>query len=100
MLTRRDRLPDVIAGLSAAATAGLTPVKVNAVLMRGVNDDEAPALLHRVSDQAILRGVRPCPADRPPAGPADVVHRRLKHAAAPPGAARCRPIACDHAPGR
>jgi cyclic pyranopterin phosphate synthase len=44
-LTRRDRLDDVLAGLSAAAAAGLTPVKVNAVLMRGLNDDEAPALL-------------------------------------------------------
>ena len=44
-LTRRDRLDDVLAGLAAAATAGLTPVKVNTVLMRGVNDHEAPALL-------------------------------------------------------
>ncbi|MEU3456629.1 GTP 3',8-cyclase MoaA [Micromonospora sp. NPDC006766] len=44
-LTRRDRLADVLAGLAGAAAAGLAPVKVNAVLMRGVNDDEAPALL-------------------------------------------------------
>jgi cyclic pyranopterin phosphate synthase len=44
-LTRRDRLGDVLAGLAAAADAGLTPVKVNTVLMRGVNDHEAPALL-------------------------------------------------------
>ncbi|HEX4428676.1 MAG TPA: GTP 3',8-cyclase MoaA [Frankiaceae bacterium] len=44
-LTRRDRLADVLRGLEAAAAAGLTPVKVNAVLMRGVNDDEAPDLL-------------------------------------------------------
>jgi cyclic pyranopterin phosphate synthase len=39
-LTRRDRLPDVLAGLHAARAAGLTPVKVNAVPVRGVNDDE------------------------------------------------------------
>ncbi|MGW0996932.1 GTP 3',8-cyclase MoaA [Streptomyces sp. NPDC002523] len=39
-LTRRDRLPDVLAGLRAARAAGLSPVKVNAVLVRGVNDDE------------------------------------------------------------
>jgi GTP 3',8-cyclase len=45
-LTRRDRLDDVIAGLEAAAAAGLVPVKLNAVLMRGVNDDEALDLLH------------------------------------------------------
>ncbi len=44
-LTRRDRLADVLGGLAGAAAAGLTPVKVNAVLMRGVNDDEASALL-------------------------------------------------------
>ncbi|MCI4063345.1 GTP 3',8-cyclase MoaA [Micromonospora sp. R77] len=44
-LTRRDRLADVLAGLAGAAEAGLTPVKINSVLMRGVNDDEAPALL-------------------------------------------------------
>jgi cyclic pyranopterin phosphate synthase len=44
-LAKRDRLDDVLAGLAAAAEAGLTPVKVNAVLMRGVNDDEAVPLL-------------------------------------------------------
>jgi len=37
-LTRRDRLPDVEKGLAAAAEAGLMPVKVNAVAMRGIND--------------------------------------------------------------
>jgi len=35
----------VLAGLAAAAAAGITPVKVNSVLMRGVNDGEAAALL-------------------------------------------------------
>jgi GTP 3',8-cyclase len=44
-LTRRDRLSDVVAGLSAADAAGLRPVKINTVLMRGVNDHEAPDLL-------------------------------------------------------
>jgi GTP 3',8-cyclase len=44
-LARRDRLADVLAGLAAAAEAGLTPVKVNAVLMRGVNSGEAAPLL-------------------------------------------------------
>src|SRR5690606_4221323 len=45
VLTRRDRLDDVVAGLDAAVEAGLGPVKVNAVLVRGVNDDQAPELL-------------------------------------------------------
>jgi cyclic pyranopterin phosphate synthase len=44
-LTRRDRLHDVVDGMAAAAAAGLAPVKVNTVLMRGVNDDEAGELL-------------------------------------------------------
>jgi cyclic pyranopterin phosphate synthase len=44
-LTRRDRLPSVLAGVAAAADAGLAPVKINAVLVRGSNLDEAPELL-------------------------------------------------------
>ncbi len=44
-IARRDRLDDVLAGLAAAEAAGLTPVKVNAVLTRGVNDLEAVPLL-------------------------------------------------------
>ena len=44
-LARRDRLPDVLDGLAASAAAGLGPVKVNAVLMRDLNDDEAVPLL-------------------------------------------------------
>ena len=44
-ITRRDRLDDVIDGLAAARAAGLAPVKVNAVLLRGINDAEAPDLL-------------------------------------------------------
>jgi len=43
-LTRRDRLPEVLAGLAAAQAAGLAPVKVNAVLMPS-NLTEAPAML-------------------------------------------------------
>ncbi len=44
-LAKRDRLADVLDGLAAAAAAGLSPVKVNAVLMRGLNEDEAVPLL-------------------------------------------------------
>ncbi|MDO7869606.1 GTP 3',8-cyclase MoaA [Nocardioides jiangxiensis] len=51
-ITRRDRFHDVVAGLKAAADAGLGPVKVNAVLLRGVNDDQAPELL----DWCLARG--------------------------------------------
>ena len=44
-LARRERLNDVLEGLRAADAAGLRPVKLNAVLMRGINDDEAAELL-------------------------------------------------------
>jgi GTP 3',8-cyclase len=44
-LTRRDRLPEVLNGVAAAAGAGLAPVKINSVLVRGSNLDEAPELL-------------------------------------------------------
>lgn len=39
-ITRRDHLEHTLEGMEAARAAGLTPVKVNVVVMRGVNDDE------------------------------------------------------------
>jgi GTP 3',8-cyclase len=63
-LTRRDRFADVVAGLEAAAAAGLTPVKVNSVLMRGVNDAEAPALLRWCLERGYeLRFIEQMPLD-------------------------------------
>ncbi|TDC81232.1 GTP 3',8-cyclase MoaA [Micromonospora sp. KC606] len=63
-LTRRDRLADVLAGLAGAAAAGLTPVKINSVLMRGVNDDEAPALLRFALNHGYeLRFIEQMPLD-------------------------------------
>ena len=63
-LTRRDRLADVLRGLTAAAKAGLTPVKINTVLMRGINDDEAPALLRFALDHGYqLRFIEQMPLD-------------------------------------
>jgi len=43
-LTRRDKLVETLAGIAAADAAGLHPVKINAVAMRGVNDHEVVAL--------------------------------------------------------
>lgn len=51
-VTRRPFLERVLAGIEAAAVAGLTPIKINAVLLRGVNDDQAPELL----DWCLSRG--------------------------------------------
>ncbi len=63
-LARRDRLPDVLDGLAAAATAGLTPVKVNAVLMRELNDDEAVPLLRYCLERGYeLRFIEQMPLD-------------------------------------
>ena len=39
-ITRRDELDKVLEGIDAAVNAGLAPVKINCVVMRGVNDDE------------------------------------------------------------
>ncbi|WP_255472666.1 GTP 3',8-cyclase MoaA [Quadrisphaera setariae] len=63
-ITHRDRLGDVLAGLRAAADAGLGPVKVNAVLLRGVNDDEAPDLLEWALHEGYqLRFIEQMPLD-------------------------------------
>lgn len=39
-LTRRDNLKQVLEGIDAAKTAGFNPVKINMVVMKGINDDE------------------------------------------------------------
>ncbi|MBC6447195.1 GTP 3',8-cyclase MoaA [Actinokineospora xionganensis] len=63
-ITRRDRLSDVLDGLAAARDAGLTPVKVNAVLLPGINDDEAASLLRYCVDHGYhLRFIEQMPLD-------------------------------------
>jgi cyclic pyranopterin phosphate synthase len=63
-LAHRDRLADVLDGLAAAERAGLSPVKVNTVLMRGVNDHDAVPLLHYCLDKGYeLRFIEQMPLD-------------------------------------
>ncbi|UOE44269.1 GTP 3',8-cyclase MoaA [Agromyces larvae] len=63
-LTRRDRLDDVLAGIRAAIDEGFAPVKLNAVAMRGENDDElADLLAYAVSIGAELRFIEQMPLD-------------------------------------
>ena len=63
-LTRRDRFEDVTRGMKAAADAGLTPVKVNAVAMRGVNDVDVADLLAWCLDRGYeLRFIEQMPLD-------------------------------------
>jgi cyclic pyranopterin phosphate synthase len=64
LLTRRDRLHDVEKGLAAAAEAGLTPVKVNAVAMRGINDHSVAEVLQWCLDRGYeLRFIEQMPLD-------------------------------------
>jgi cyclic pyranopterin phosphate synthase len=63
-ITRRARLDDVLNGVRAARRAGLDPVKINTVLMRGVNDHEAPDLLRWAIDEGVqLRFIEQMPLD-------------------------------------
>jgi len=63
-LTRRDRLDDVLAGIAAAAASALRPLKLNAVAMRGVNDDELVDLVEFAGrHDAELRFIEQMPLD-------------------------------------
>lgn len=63
-ITLRDRHRDVLAGLRAAAQAGLAPIKINTVLLPDVNDDEAPALLSwALGENYQLRFIEQMPLD-------------------------------------
>lgn len=63
-LTLRDRLVDTLAGIAAAKAAGLDPVKINTVLMRGINDDEAATLLQWALAEGLqLRFIEQMPLD-------------------------------------
>ncbi|MFH0244956.1 GTP 3',8-cyclase MoaA [Streptomyces sp. HK10] len=63
-MTRRRRHADVLAGLAAARAAGLSPVKVNAVLMPGLNEEEAPDLLSWAVERSYeLRFIEQMPLD-------------------------------------
>jgi cyclic pyranopterin phosphate synthase len=55
-LTKRDELERVLAGIAAAREAGLSPIKINAVVMRGINDDEVVDLARFGREQGV--GVR------------------------------------------
>lgn len=63
-LTFRDRIDDVFAGIEAAQAAGLAPIKINSVLMRGINDGESTALLEWALKEGLnLRFIEQMPLD-------------------------------------
>ncbi|MCU1580931.1 MAG: moaA [Microbacteriaceae bacterium] len=62
-LTRRDRLPAVLAGIRAAHLAGLTPLKINAVLMRETLAGAADLLAWSIETGSRLRFIEQMPLD-------------------------------------
>lgn len=62
-LTRRDRLPAVFAGIAAAHTAGLTPLKLNAVMMRQTLADAPELLAWALANDCRLRFIEQMPLD-------------------------------------
>lgn len=52
-LTRRDELDRVLEGIQAAIDAGFDPVKVNVVVMKGINDDEVLDFAHFGRDRGV-----------------------------------------------
>ncbi len=85
-LARRDRLPDVLAGLAAAEACGLRPVKVNTVVMRGVNEADVLPLAEFCLEHGYeLRFIEQMPLgprhgwDRDAMVPAEEVLVQLQH---------------------
>ena len=83
-LTRIGELDRALAGIRAAEAAGLGPIKLNAVLIGGVNDDEIPALAELTRAKPIeMRFIELMPiGETDPFGPeaylpVDTVLRRL-----------------------
>ncbi len=54
LTTRRDALDEVLAGIRAAVAAGFSPVKVNVVVTRGVNDDEIENFARFGRDEGVV----------------------------------------------
>ena len=63
-IARRDRIREVLEGLDAAKRVGFAPIKINAVLMRGFNEDEAVPLARWAREQGFeLRFIEWMPLD-------------------------------------
>jgi len=62
-LTRRDRLPSVFAGIEAAKRAGVSPLKINAVLMRDTLSGAVDLLEWSLANSTRLRFIEQMPLD-------------------------------------
>jgi cyclic pyranopterin phosphate synthase len=88
-ITGADTLPRVLRGIDAALAAGLSPVKLNTVVLRGVNDHELPELVRFAADKGVeVRFIELMPMGPPAASwqqrfvPADEMRQRLNSAVA------------------
>ncbi|HEX5367159.1 MAG TPA: GTP 3',8-cyclase MoaA [Acidimicrobiales bacterium] len=98
-LTRRDELDHVLEGIDAAVAAGLHPVKVNAVVMRGVNDDEVVDLARFGRDRGVtVRFIEWMPLDADRRWQADAVVGQAEIVAAIAAAFPLEPVARGHQP--
>ncbi|MCM3660614.1 GTP 3',8-cyclase MoaA [Georgenia satyanarayanai] len=63
-LTRRDKFAEVLAGVEAAQASGMSPIKINVVAMRDVNDDEIVDLARFAVERGLeLRFIEQMPLD-------------------------------------
>lgn len=64
-IARMDRLAEVLEGIDEAIAAGITPVKLNTVLMRGINDSEIlPLVRYAIGKKIDIRFIELMPTDR------------------------------------
>ncbi|MFN3347031.1 MAG: GTP 3',8-cyclase MoaA, partial [Candidatus Bipolaricaulaceae bacterium] len=61
MITQAGRIEDVLAGIAAAKEAGLSPIKLNVVVLRGINDDEVVDLAKKAEEGFLVRFIEYMP---------------------------------------
>ncbi|MFM7068320.1 MAG: GTP 3',8-cyclase MoaA [Actinomycetes bacterium] len=98
-LTRRDALDEVLAGIDAALAAGLQPVKLNVVPVRGVNDDEIAAFVRFGASRGVeVRFIEFMPLDAQAEWRRDRVVARADLLAAVAAEFDFKPLERDHEP--
>jgi len=98
-LTRRDELDHVLDGIDAAVASGMTPVKVNVVVMRGVNDDEVVDLAAFGRERGVtVRFIEWMPLDADEQWRSDAVVSQAEIVAAIDAVFPIEPLARGHQP--
>jgi cyclic pyranopterin phosphate synthase len=98
-LTQRDQLDSVLDGIDAAVDAGFAPVKINTVVMRGVNDDEVVELAAFGRERGVIvRFIEWMPLDADQRWESDAVVSQAEIVAAIGDAFPLDPVARGSAP--